>query len=361
MAELFDVIRDWQSILAFLLLFGLAPGCVLRLMVHLYPKGHERRQELIAQLYALKFIDRPLFVVQQIERCLFEGIPARWQTRRGVSAGKGLRAGDEPSLPVWDSSRAGLSSTVRELAPTMLLGREQELAALAAFAVGTEGYLWQTADPWAGKTALAAYFVLACPPEVDLVAFFLSRRTGDANRSRFLQTINDQLAFLLGKQPESRDDPDLFRDLWGCAVERAEASDRHLVLVVDGLDEDLDPPSGLASVAQVLPRRVGGHAHVLVSGRRHPRLPHDVEADHPFWWAKRLELAQSRHAAQLEGRARQDLSSLLRRSAVDPLVGDVSGSLPLPGKRSPSMSWPPSSSSTTQTCTVPGWATSSRS
>ena len=41
------------------------------------------------------------------------------------------------------------------------------------------------------------------------------------------------------------DDPDAFRMLWYKAATRAQAERRHLLLVVDGLDEDMSRSKGL--------------------------------------------------------------------------------------------------------------------
>jgi hypothetical protein len=79
MAELFDAIASWRSLLLVLVVFGFAPGFVLRLLVRIYPKGDPRRTELIAQLYVLRRLERPLFVAEQLETVLFEGMPHRFE------------------------------------------------------------------------------------------------------------------------------------------------------------------------------------------------------------------------------------------------------------------------------------------
>jgi hypothetical protein len=69
--------------LAFLVLaFGIFPGMSLRVIVLLYPPGHDRRRELVAELYAMPFRLRPLWVGQQLETAVFEGPPARLLARR---------------------------------------------------------------------------------------------------------------------------------------------------------------------------------------------------------------------------------------------------------------------------------------
>ena len=260
----------------------------------------------------------PLTAIDQLE----EHEAAAWWGLLGVEPAQLVRlpaAGHRRRPAYW--------ATVMELAPTTLVGREAELAALAAFATGQDGYRWHVGGPWAGKTALAAHFMRVCPPQVDVVAYFLVRRRSDADYGRFLQAVNDQLARLLGEEPERHDDPDTFKDLWSRAAARALATGRHLLLVVDGLDEDMGPQQSRPSVAQQLPRLAGGHAHVLVSSRRHPHLPDDLDADHPLRGAVPVELTPSPMAAELERRARQDLRQLVFRKDADRLVGDLLGLL----------------------------------
>jgi hypothetical protein len=112
-------------------------------------------------------------------------------------------------------------------------------------------HAWLVGGPWAGKTALLAEAVHALPPEVDCVAYFLTRPTGDADRERFLAAVVPQLAWLLGEDPPSALDEHVFRQLWEQAGRRAADAGRQLLLFVDGLDEDLRP--GGHSVAGWLP------------------------------------------------------------------------------------------------------------
>jgi DNA-binding transcriptional MerR regulator len=76
----------WPTCVLVLAVFGLFPGFVLRAIVRVYPRDHERRRELIAELYGVEFQNRPLWVVQQIETAVCEGIPARWRQRRATLA-----------------------------------------------------------------------------------------------------------------------------------------------------------------------------------------------------------------------------------------------------------------------------------
>ncbi len=229
-------------------------------------------------------------------------------------------------------------ATLRQLRARtgVLQGRDGELAAIGAFAAGRPSALappgsqhaWLVGGPWAGKTALLAEAVHALPPEVDCVAYFLTRPTGDADRERFLAAVVPQLAWLLGTDPPSTLDVHVFRQLWERAAQRAAETGRQLLLIVDGLDEDLRP--GGQSVAGWLPSRLSGlPARVLVASRLYPRLPDDVDPVHPlaaFTPDELYPLPDSPHAARLRELADQEITQLLRR-ADDDLALDVLGLL----------------------------------
>jgi WD40 repeat protein len=232
-------------------------------------------------------------------------------------------------------------ATLRQLrGRTVLRGRETELAAIGAFAAGQPSVLappgsqhaWLVGGPWAGKTALLAEAVHALPPGVDCVAYFLTRPGGDADRERFLAAVVPQLAWLLGKDPPSPLDVDVFRQLWERAAQRAAAESRQLLLVVDGLDEDLRP--GGYSVAGWLPGRLPGlPARVLAASRPYPLLPDDVDPGHPLAALapdQRYTLPDSPHAARVRELAGQEITRLLRR-AGDDLALEVLGLLTAAG------------------------------
>jgi AAA domain len=82
MTELLLAVASWQTLLFVLIVFGFAPGFVLRLLVRLYPPRDPRRRELVSELYAMDRIKRPLFVVEQLETVLFEGLPHRLHALR---------------------------------------------------------------------------------------------------------------------------------------------------------------------------------------------------------------------------------------------------------------------------------------
>ncbi len=77
MAELLESAASWPSLLLVLFVFGFAPGFCLRLIVLAYPRSDPRRTELIAELYIVPRIQRPLWVAEQLEVALFEGLAHR--------------------------------------------------------------------------------------------------------------------------------------------------------------------------------------------------------------------------------------------------------------------------------------------
>jgi hypothetical protein len=70
-------IISWPALGVALLVFGFAPGAVLRLIVLAYPRDDPRRRELLGELYAVPRIERPFWVIEQLEVALFEGLRGR--------------------------------------------------------------------------------------------------------------------------------------------------------------------------------------------------------------------------------------------------------------------------------------------
>ena len=78
MTTLIELVLSWRALLLVLLVFGFAPGAVLRLIVHAFPPGDERRDELLAELHVVPWQERPLWVASQLEVALFEGLCGRF-------------------------------------------------------------------------------------------------------------------------------------------------------------------------------------------------------------------------------------------------------------------------------------------
>lgn len=182
----------------------------------------------------------------------------------------------------------------------LLLDRDDWLAYLEAFARGTgpdglSPYVWLIGRKWSGKTALGAHFAVNAPGDIDCVSFFLGDKA-DADSSRYLVAVGDQLARLLGEPPDTTRSGtggvDTYRRLWEWAARRAETQRRPLLLVVDGLDDDVSARRDLPSVASLLPRLLNGWTRVLVTSRQRPRLPADVDLSHPLFDATVRQLDQ---------------------------------------------------------------------
>lgn len=63
-----------SSFLLLLLVFGFAPGAVLRLVLLAFHRDDPRRAEMLAELRAVPQHGRPMWVTEQIEVALFEGL-----------------------------------------------------------------------------------------------------------------------------------------------------------------------------------------------------------------------------------------------------------------------------------------------
>ena len=81
--ELLEFIVNWRTGLILLVAFGFAPGALLRLIVLAFHREDLRRSEMLAELHRVPRLERPLWVVEQLEVALFEGI---WEriARRAV-------------------------------------------------------------------------------------------------------------------------------------------------------------------------------------------------------------------------------------------------------------------------------------
>jgi WD40 repeat protein len=198
-----------------------------------------------------------------------------------------------------------------------LIDRQRELAELQAFATGDEegygnGYLWLSGAPWAGKTALLAEAIqmLSADEDHGVVAYFLIARESQASVEQFLSATVGQLAWILGINSPSVIDVHVFRDLWARAAHLAKECKGRLLLVVDGLDEDVRP--GGRSVTALMPtEHLGKYARVLISSRPHPEIPIDVESAHPLRAARVMTLANSPYASQIRILAQQEISAIL--------------------------------------------------
>ena len=224
---------------------------------------------------------------------------------------------------------------VRDTAPDALIGREGELAEWAEFCAGPDPYAWWQAGPWAGKTALASWFVTHPPAGADVVSFFITGRlAGQADSDAFLDTMIGQL-HVLGPAGENlpvvaRARVGVWLSLLASAAAQAGERGRRLVVVVDGLDEDnagAAPLRERPSIASLLPRRPPPGVRVIVTSRPDPGLPDDVEDGHPLRTCTPRRLPVSQVAEDLARRAQQELRDLLagEQTGID-VVGAIAAS-----------------------------------
>src|SRR5512133_2112771 len=75
--DLIDPIKASLMAIGVLFAYGFFPGAVLRLIVLLYHREDPRRAELVAELYVVPRRERPIWVVEQLEVALFEGLRKR--------------------------------------------------------------------------------------------------------------------------------------------------------------------------------------------------------------------------------------------------------------------------------------------
>ena len=217
--------------------------------------------------------------------------------------------------------RSAYLQQVRRIAPQELTGRETELAELAEFCSQPRGssYQWWRAPAWSGKSALMSWFVLHPPAGVRLVSFFITARlSGQGDRVAFAEVVLEQLADLLSlPMPAYLTDANREAHLFGMLDQAARACSRdgqRLVLIVDGLDEDLGWTTSpdAHSVAALLPASPPAGMRIIVAGRPDPPLPADVPADHPLRDpAVVRRLAASPHAEVVKHDAQRELKRLL--------------------------------------------------
>lgn len=77
MDSLLTHVIAWPTMLVSLLIFGFAPGAVLRVIVLAYRRDDPRRTELRGELFNVPRIERPFWVFEQLENALFEGLAGR--------------------------------------------------------------------------------------------------------------------------------------------------------------------------------------------------------------------------------------------------------------------------------------------
>lgn len=229
---------------------------------------------------------------------------------------------DVVAAPAHGAVDVPFAARLLDIAPDVLQERDAELRLLADFCGGPLPYAWVQAPPWAGKTALAAWFALHPPHSVVPVWFFITGRlAGQADSAAFTEALTHQLAPVAGREaarhtsPAGRDGE--WRLLLREAAGRLARDGRTLLLVVDGLDEDRSALTGAPSIAALLPHRPPPNVRVLVTGRPGQGLPADLPGDHPLRRCDPVPLQAVAAARHTEHEASYDLSAVLRGDNLD--------------------------------------------
>lgn len=103
MDTLITQIIAWPTLLMSLLMFGFAPGAVLRIIVLAFRRDDPRRIELLGELPSVPRVERPFWVCEQLEVALFEGLAGRLaaligRKRDGLRRHSPLVAPPDPNL-----------------------------------------------------------------------------------------------------------------------------------------------------------------------------------------------------------------------------------------------------------------------
>ena len=77
MTSLLLQIISWRALVAAIVVLGFAPGAVLRVIVLAFERSDPRRRELLGELHSVPRWERPLWVGEQLEVALAEGIGSR--------------------------------------------------------------------------------------------------------------------------------------------------------------------------------------------------------------------------------------------------------------------------------------------
>jgi hypothetical protein len=89
MTDLFTQLLSWKALLVAVGVFGFAPGAALRLILLAFPRSDPRRRELLADLHAVPRWERPLWVAEQLEVAIAEGLAGRMaRTWRRLTPGR---------------------------------------------------------------------------------------------------------------------------------------------------------------------------------------------------------------------------------------------------------------------------------
>jgi hypothetical protein len=142
----------WPTLLASLLVFGFAPGAVLRVIVLAFRRDDPRRTELLAELPHVPRIERPFWVCEQLEVALFEGLASRVAALITWKRNGRRRSAQE-------LGRANMLPNVGELTPIMRNVSGLEHADILAEALSTAKHRLLIISPIAANAVVNRDFI----------------------------------------------------------------------------------------------------------------------------------------------------------------------------------------------------------
>jgi hypothetical protein len=151
MDSLITQVIAWPTLLLSLLMFGFAPGAVLRIIVLAFRRDDPRRTELLAELPHVPRIERPFWVCEQLEVVLFEGLAGRFTALISRKCSRHRRSAQEPDQTHTLFNIGGVTPVVRSV-------RDREHADLLAEALATARQRLLIISPSAKKAVVNTDF-----------------------------------------------------------------------------------------------------------------------------------------------------------------------------------------------------------
>lgn len=74
MSAVVELVLSWRSLLTAVMMFSLLPGLVLRVIVLAFHRDDPTRDELLAEIHAIPWVNRSLWVAALIPAALFDGL-----------------------------------------------------------------------------------------------------------------------------------------------------------------------------------------------------------------------------------------------------------------------------------------------
>ena len=208
------------------------------------------------------------------------------------------------------------SSHAYDIVPEELFQRDDELKLLNEICSNDTGYFLLEANAYTGKSALLSWFFLNPPKDVWMVGYFLVRRIGWADSERFEESIKSQLIALIA--PSFIDEQRIvlkeksITQLLNEAATIAQKHNRKLVVVIDGLDENINANQHKPPVLNLLPKKELQNVIVILSCRPNPNAFDNafLLSDHIARKSKVYKLSQSQYVKDIQLAAQAELQAL---------------------------------------------------